>query len=40
MIHLGPPREPDKNHTQMEKNGIYYNGLYRDYRDYIGVILG
>ena len=22
------------------KNGNYYNGLYRDYRDYIGVILG
>ena len=23
-----------------KENGNYYNGLYRDYRDYIGVILG
>ena len=23
-----------------KENGNYYNGLYRDYRGYIGVILG
>ena len=22
-----------------KENGNYYNGLYRDYRDYIGIIL-